>query len=70
MAGQNSEEKVEVKEEVECTLNPERSQYLRRSDRGDGTRCFGNCPASCTLTRRQPLWLPQRIVGGTNRTCR
>jgi hypothetical protein len=29
MAGQNSEEKVEVEEEVECALNPKRSQYLR-----------------------------------------
>jgi hypothetical protein len=34
MAGQNSEGKVEVEAEVECALNPERSQYLRRSDRG------------------------------------
>jgi hypothetical protein len=34
MVGQNSEEKVEVEEEVECTLNPKRSQYLR-SGRGE-----------------------------------
>jgi hypothetical protein len=35
MAGQNSEEKVEVEEEVGCALNPKRSQYLRRSGRGE-----------------------------------
>jgi hypothetical protein len=35
MAGQNSEEKVEAEEEVECALNPKRSQYLRRSGRGE-----------------------------------
>jgi hypothetical protein len=33
MAGQNSEEKVEAEEEVECALNPKLSQYLRRSSR-------------------------------------
>jgi hypothetical protein len=35
MAGRNSEEKAEAEEEVECTLNPRCSQYLRRSDRGE-----------------------------------
>jgi hypothetical protein len=35
MAGQNSEEKVEVEEEVGCALNPKCSQYLRRSGRGE-----------------------------------
>jgi hypothetical protein len=34
MVGQNSEEKVEAEGEVECDLNPKRSQYLRRSGRG------------------------------------
>jgi hypothetical protein len=35
MAGQSSEEKVEVEEEVECALNPKHPQYLRRSGRGE-----------------------------------
>jgi hypothetical protein len=34
MVGQNSEEKVEAEEEVECDLYPKRSQYLRRSSWG------------------------------------
>jgi hypothetical protein len=44
----------------------------RQGGRGseiDGAQRFGNCPASCALTRRQPLWLSQRIVGGTDGTC-
>jgi hypothetical protein len=35
MAGQSSEGKVEVEEEVECALNPKRPQYLRRGGRGE-----------------------------------
>jgi hypothetical protein len=37
MAGKNSEERVEVEEEVECALTPERPQYLRKNDRGHPT---------------------------------
>jgi hypothetical protein len=37
MAEQSSEERVEMKEEVECALTPGRFQYLRRSDRGRPT---------------------------------
>jgi hypothetical protein len=37
MAGQNSEERVEVEEEVECALTTEHPQYLRRNDRGHPT---------------------------------
>jgi hypothetical protein len=33
-----------VEEEVECTLNHECPQYLRRSGGRDSTRRFGNCP--------------------------
>jgi hypothetical protein len=35
MVGQNSEVKVEAEGEMECALNPKRSQYLRRSGRGE-----------------------------------
>jgi hypothetical protein len=34
MAGQCSEERDEMKEEVECALTSERFQYLKRSNRG------------------------------------
>jgi hypothetical protein len=34
MAGQCSEERDEIKEEVECALTSEHFQYLKRSNRG------------------------------------
>jgi hypothetical protein len=38
MAGQSSEGKVKMEEEVECVLDPKRSRYLRRRGSGlDGT---------------------------------
>jgi hypothetical protein len=45
MAGLGSERRgSRQREKWECALNHERSQHLKRSDEGDGTRCFGNCP--------------------------
>jgi hypothetical protein len=44
MAGQSFEERLEAEEEVECARNHEWSQPLKRSDGGNGTRCFGNYP--------------------------
>jgi hypothetical protein len=78
----SSDEKIEAGEEVECAIDPERPQYLRRSGVEEGASVrsgigdaqrFGNCPvflASCTPKRRQPLRPSQRIVGGTDGTCR
>jgi hypothetical protein len=34
MVEQSSEERFEMKEEMECAFTPKRFQYLRRSDRG------------------------------------
>jgi hypothetical protein len=40
MAGQSLEERR--RKEWKCALNHERSQHLRGSGEGDGTRCFNN----------------------------
>jgi hypothetical protein len=40
MAGQSLEERR--RKEGKCALNHERSQHLKRSGEGDGTRRFGN----------------------------
>jgi hypothetical protein len=55
MAGQNAEEKVEVKEEVECALNPKRSQYLRKSGRGEEVVGSTTPDASVTAPHRVHL---------------
>jgi hypothetical protein len=76
-----SNRKIETGEEAEYALDPERPQHLKRSDAEEEAGVMGSAMpnasvtalfflASCAPSGRTPLWPPQRIMGGTDRTCR
>jgi hypothetical protein len=46
----SSDEKIEAGEEVECAIDPERPQYLRRSDAGEGAGVVGSAMPNASVT--------------------
>jgi hypothetical protein len=56
MDGLSSDEKIEAGEEVECALDPERPQYLRRS--GMGEEVVGSTMPDASITA---LFSPHRV---------
>jgi hypothetical protein len=50
MDGLSSNEKIEEGEEVECAIDPERPQYLRRSGAGEGASIVGSAMPNASVT--------------------
>jgi hypothetical protein len=46
----SSDEKSEEGEEVECAIDPERPQYLRRSGAGEGASVVGSAMPNASVT--------------------
>jgi hypothetical protein len=50
----SSDEKIEAGEEVECAIDPECPQYLRRSDAGEGAGVVGSAMPNTSVTAYFP----------------
>jgi hypothetical protein len=50
MDGLISDEKIEAGKEVECAIDPERPQYLRRSGAGEGAGIVGSAMPNALVT--------------------
>jgi hypothetical protein len=62
MAGKSLEERR--RKEGKCALNHERSQHLKRSGEGDGTRRFGNRSRIMCVRERVPATVATADHGG------
>jgi hypothetical protein len=50
MVGSCPDRKIETGEEAECAIDPERPQYLKRSDAGEGTGIVGSVMPNASVT--------------------
>jgi hypothetical protein len=55
MVGLRSDRKIETGEEAECAIDPEHSQYLKRSDAEEGAGVMGSAMPNASITALFPL---------------